>query len=95
MRATRCRRRWTSWPTPTALRPTRRVRVMVRVLDQAGNKLPFYPEPVQIAVTGAAKLLGPALVPLRAGSTGFWIEADGTGKISVDVTAARLGTTRH
>jgi beta-galactosidase len=70
------------------------VRVMVRVLDQAGHKLPFYPEPVQIAVTGAAKLLGPALVPLRAGSTGFWIEATGTGKISVEVTAARLGTTR-
>jgi beta-galactosidase len=70
------------------------VRVMVRVLDQTGHKLPFYPEPVQIAVSGAGKLLGPSLVPLRAGSTGFWVEATGTGKINIEVTAARLGLTR-
>jgi beta-galactosidase len=69
------------------------VRVMVRALDQAGNKLPFFPEPVAIEVTGAAKLLGPELVPLRAGSTGFWVEATGAGPIGIKVTNDRLGTT--
>ncbi len=75
------------------IRPADPVRVMVRALDQAGNKLPFFPEPVAIAVSGAARLLGPELVPLRAGSTGFWLEAVGTGTIGVKVTNDRLGTT--
>lgn len=68
------------------------VRVMVRALDQAGNKLPFFPEPVAIEVTGKGKLLGPKLVPLRAGSTGFWVEATGAGAINITVTSNRLGT---
>jgi beta-galactosidase len=68
------------------------VRVMVRALDQAGNKLPFFPEPVDIDVSGAGKRLGPGLVPLRAGSTGFWLEATQAGPIIVKVTNGRLGT---
>ena len=65
---------------------------MVRALDQVGNKLPFFPEPVQIAVTGGGRLIGPALVPLRAGSTGFWVQATGPGAIDINVTSDRLGT---
>lgn len=69
------------------------VRVMVRALDQAGNKLPFFPEPVSIALSGPVRLVGPELVPLRAGSTGFWVEATGAGSIDIRVTSDRLGTT--
>jgi beta-galactosidase len=70
------------------------VRVMVRALDQAGNKLPFLFEPVEIAVEGPASLVGPNLVPLRGGSTGFWLESTGTpGPITVRVTGQRFGTT--
>lgn len=69
------------------------VRVMVRALDQAGNKLPFFSEPVEIAVTGAGRRLGPGLVPLRAGSTGFWVQATGSGAIDITVTSPVLGTT--
>jgi beta-galactosidase len=65
---------------------------MVRALDQAGHKLPFYPEPVTIDVSGAGKRLGPANVPLRAGSTGFWVQATGTGRIDVTVTSDRIGS---
>lgn len=68
------------------------VRVMVRALDQAGNKLPFLSEPVSIEVSGAGKRLGPGLVPLRAGSTGAWVQATGTGPITVTVTSPVLGT---
>ena len=70
------------------------VRVMVRALDQAGHKLPFLFEPVEIEVSGAARRLGPGLVPLRGGSTGFWLESTGTaGPITIAVTSPRFGTT--
>ncbi len=68
------------------------VRVMVRALDQIGNKLPFFPEPVSITVHGAGRRIGPGLVPLRAGSTGFWVQATGVGTIDVTVSSDRLGT---
>ncbi len=67
------------------------VRIMVRALDQVGNKLPFFPEPVSITVTGAGRRIGPGFVPLRAGSTGFWVQAQGRGDITVTVTSDRLG----
>lgn len=69
------------------------VRVMVRMLDQAGHKLPFYPEPVTITVLGNARLLGPSLVPLRAGSTGLWVQATGAGPIELRVHCDRLDAT--
>lgn len=68
------------------------VRIMVRALDQSGHKLPFFPEPVSIEVTGAGHLIGPDLVPLRAGSTGFWVQAKAAGFIEVKVNNTRLGT---
>jgi beta-galactosidase len=68
------------------------VRVMVRALDQVGNKLPFFPEPVAIQVSGAGRRIGPALVPLRAGSAGFWVQATGAGAIDVTVSSDRLGS---
>ena len=67
------------------------VRVMIRVLDQAGHKLPFFPEPVTIEVTGNGRRLGSATVPLRAGSTGVWVQATGAGPIEVKVQCDRLG----
>jgi beta-galactosidase len=76
-----------------ALEPHEAVRVMVRALDQAGNKLPFLFEPVIIEVGGAGRRLGPRLVPLRGGAAGFWVEATGTGLITIAVTSERLGTT--
>jgi beta-galactosidase len=69
------------------------VRVMVRALDQSGHKLPFFPEPVSIEVTGSAERIGPALVPLRAGSTGFWLRSTGSGPIEVTISSERLGRT--
>jgi beta-galactosidase len=78
-------------PDATTIGPRDAVRVMVRALDQLGNKLPFFPEPVSITVTGAGRRIGPGFVPLRAGSTGFWVQATGKGEITVTVTSDRLG----
>jgi beta-galactosidase len=66
-------------------------RIMVRAIDQSGRTLPFFPDPVSITVSGAAERLGPGLVPLRAGSTGFWLRSTGPGPITVTVTSERLG----
>ena len=68
------------------------LRVMIRALDQVGNKLPFFPEPVSISVTGPARRIGPGFVPLRAGSTGVWVQAQGAGEITLTVSNDRLGT---
>jgi beta-galactosidase len=77
-----------------ALAPHDSVRVMVRALDQTGHKLPYFFDPVAIEITGAGRLIGPSVVPLRAGSTGFWVRATGQGPIAISVSQARLGTTR-
>jgi beta-galactosidase len=70
------------------------VRVLVRALDQAGRKLPFLFDPIEIEVTGVGRRLGPGLVPLRGGSTGFWVQSTGTaGPITVNVSSPRFGTT--
>lgn len=69
------------------------VRVMIRILDQVGNKLPYMADPVTITVTGPARRLGPQTVPLRAGATGFWVQAHGAGPISITVAHDRLGKT--
>jgi beta-galactosidase len=65
---------------------------MIRVLDQVGNKLPFMSDPVTITVTGPARRLGPATVPLRAGATGAWLQANAAGEIAVTVAHDRLGS---
>ena len=70
-------------------------RVIVRALDQVGRVLPFIDDVVRIAVSGAARLLGPDLVALKGGVTGFWVETTGdTGDIDVRVTTRRLGEKR-
>lgn len=98
-------RRFANDPVPTTLQvvpdatrigPHDAVRVMVRALDQVGNKLPFFPEPVTFDLTGPARLIGPRTVPLRAGSTGVWLQATGPGQIELTVSHDRFApvTTR-
>ena len=69
------------------------VRVIIRALDQKGNKLAFLNDVVSIAVSGAGERIGPASVALQGGATGFWLRATGrAGEITVTVTTTRLGT---
>ncbi|MCC7319856.1 MAG: glycoside hydrolase family 2 protein [Rubellimicrobium sp.] len=94
-------RRFVPDPVPTTLvlapdrlriGPHDDVRIMVRALDQAGNRLPWFFDPVSISVSGAGERIGPGFVPLRAGTTGFWLRATGAGAIRVTVTNDRLGS---
>lgn len=70
------------------------VRLMARILDQVGNKLPYMFEPVSITIDGPAELVGPSNVSLSAGAVGFWLIARGAGDIIAHVSHARLGTTQ-
>ena len=68
-------------------------RVIVRLLDQVGRVLPFIDDHVNVRVSGAARLLGPAILPVKGGIAGFWIETTGdAGPITVDVETRRLGS---
>lgn len=67
------------------------VRVILRALDQCGNKLPFLPDLVSLSVTGPAQLIGPSQVMLAGGSAGFWLRATGDrGEIRVTVQSTRF-----
>ncbi len=79
-------------PDATTISAHDAVRVIVRVLDQVGNKLPFMTDSITITVAGAGNLLGPNVAPLRAGATGFWVQGSGIGTIDITVSHPRLGT---
>ena len=79
-------------PDETEITDNDSVRVMVRIVDQAGNRLPFLFEPISIAVDGPAELVGPACRSLNGGVAGIWIIARGEGTIKLSVTSASLGT---
>jgi beta-galactosidase len=67
-------------------------RCIVRALDQLGNVLPVFDDIVSVKVAGPARLLGPDLLPFKAGIAGFWIETTGEpGEIGVTVSCRRLG----
>ncbi len=87
-------------PVPTALEvvpdaddtsPGDAVRIMIRALDQAGNRLPHLFDPVSIEVSGAGHRIGPALVPLHGGATGVWVRAHEPGMMKAVVSHGRLG----
>lgn len=70
-------------------------RVIVQALDQAGRVLPFLDEVAFVSVAGPAKLLGPDVLPLKGGMTGFWVETTGgSGPIQVSIKTRRLGEKR-
>ncbi|NKM54489.1 beta-galactosidase [Rhizobium anhuiense] len=66
-------------------------RVIIRALDQSGQRLPFMNDSISLKVHGPARIVGPANVPLQGGTSGFWLEATGfTGEITVEVVSTRF-----
>ena len=71
--------------------PKDATRVIVRALDQAGNKLMFLDEVVTLSVRGPAKVIGPTTLALKGGTTGFWLETlGGAGAIAIEATCPRF-----
>ncbi|MBP1307768.1 hypothetical protein JOD82_000783 [Paenibacillus sp. 1182] len=68
-------------------------RVVVDALDEYGNVLPFYADPVSVEVEGVGELIGPSSLSLIGGRIAFWIRSKGeAGQIRVKVSApSRFG----
>ena len=66
------------------------VRVIVRALDQVGNKMRYLNETISVNLSGPAIIFGPNSIPLRAGSAGFWIRSLGIGKIKISIISNRF-----
>ncbi len=66
-------------------------RVIIRALDQYGQRLAFLHDSVTLRVDGPAKIVGPSTIPLQGGTAGFWLEATGlTGNITVEAVSSRF-----
>ncbi|MBX5066466.1 glycoside hydrolase family 2 protein [Rhizobium lentis] len=66
-------------------------RVIIRALDQCGQRLPFMNDSISLKVHGPAKIVGPINVPLQGGTSGFWLEATGlVGEITVEAVSSRF-----
>lgn len=67
-------------------------RIVVRILDQYGNLLPFIDEIIKIKVHGPAKLQGPKEVSVKGGAVAFWIETiNKSGLAEIQVQSQSLG----
>ncbi|OWO89910.1 beta-D-galactosidase [Rhizobium esperanzae] len=66
-------------------------RVIIRALDQCGQRLPFMNDSISLKVHGPARIVGPTNVPLQGGTSGFWLEATGlVGEITVEAVSQRF-----
>ncbi|MGV3551596.1 glycoside hydrolase family 2 protein [Rhizobium sp.] len=68
-------------------------RVVIRALDQNGNLLPFFEEPVSLSLEGNGRIIGPSDHTLKGGATGLWIEAgDSVGTLTLTAESRRFAT---
>lgn len=66
-------------------------RIVLKVVDQVGNLLPYLPESLKIEVTGPAQIIGPEQVTLIGGCLATWIKTtQEPGQIRVSVTPSTL-----
>ncbi|NLL48031.1 MAG: glycoside hydrolase family 2 protein [Firmicutes bacterium] len=66
-------------------------RLVLKIVDQAGNLLPYLAESLKIEVTGPAQLIGPAQVTLIGGCLATWVKTTKEpGQIRVSVTPSTL-----
>ncbi|MDO5630886.1 MAG: glycoside hydrolase family 2 TIM barrel-domain containing protein [Paracoccus sp. (in: a-proteobacteria)] len=67
------------------------LRVIIRALDQVGNRLPFLAGAVRVSIDGPARLIGPDLRPLQGGTTGMWLRLTGDpGDIRITAELAQF-----
>ncbi len=67
-------------------------RIVVKLMDQYGNILPFIDEIIKIQVNGPARLQGPKEVVLKGGAIAFWVETIiKAGELDITVKSQSLG----
>lgn len=66
-------------------------RIVFKLVDQAGNLLPYSNEPIQIDVEGEGELIGPTLTSLIGGCIGAWVKSsEEAGQIKVTAKTTSL-----
>lgn len=63
--------------------------IRLKVVDEYGNTLPYYQEPVRIASEGVVECIGPDIISLKGGMGGIYVRTtgeSGTGKIIISGT---------
>lgn len=65
--------------------------IRIRALDENGNLLPYSNEAIKISVEGALGIIGPDMITLRGGMTGFYVKTVGEkGMAKVKISCPRL-----
>ena len=63
--------------------------VRIRAVDQNGNLLSFYNDPVRLEADGSISIIGPDTVALSGGMGGTYVRSTGTGRGTLKVTDNR------
>jgi beta-galactosidase len=53
--------------------------VRITAVDENGNRLPYYQEPVTLETWGAVELIGPEIISLKGGAGGVYVKTKGVG----------------
>lgn len=65
--------------------------VRIRAVDENGNLLPYSNEAIKLTVEGPIELIGPDMISLRGGMSGFYVKTTGEkGKAKVTVSCPRV-----
>lgn len=68
------------------------VRVMLRALDQGGNVLGFFDDPVEVSLEGAGRIVGPTLLSFKGGAVGVYVEAGNeVGRLTLTAKSRPFG----
>jgi beta-galactosidase len=66
-------------------------RIVVKILDQYGNLLPFCDEIIRIELKGPGRLQGPDTISVKGGAIAFWVETlNQPGTIELLIHSRRL-----
>ena len=60
--------------------------IHIEAIDENGNRLPYYQEPVCFETEGAIGLIGPAMISLQGGCAGTYVRSlgrSGSGTLTV------------
>lgn len=68
-------------------------RIVIKILDQCGNPLPFIDEIINIKISGPARVQGPKELVVKGGEIAFWIETKNeAGEVLVNIQSQSVGS---
>jgi beta-galactosidase len=68
--------------------------VWIHAVDECGNRLPYYQEPVTLEAWGAVELMGPKVISLKGGAAGAYVKTKGSkGEGGLRIIQEELGVT--